>query len=383
MGEPAPRRGSKILSMISFGYFGGETCNDNSVAKNCKKESPSNYDDTAYGSSARSSRTVTGRNGVTKYKRGTVASSSSSSTYQPSLMAASANANITGNGSIRFPSIGTSLRQQTYIGGESDTNPRYGQPPRRTPPGSYGSSRISDQRHLVPAQEPRRPQLEKSLSHGTGSSRYGSQASSITSSNSQRTAVSEKVSSSSAVVCDKCDGKHETELCPYFKKKRDDHPDAQKNFYKKLGGSSSLPGSKLRQAREVRQPGDGSCLFHSMAYGLRSCNASSLRAEICNFIAKNGSFKICDTPLSSWVKWDSGASPSEYARKMSRGSWGGGIEMAVCSEMKGCNVHVYERSGSGYKRISAFDYHTNPEIKPIVRVVYQGGVHYDALVANV
>lgn len=36
------------------------------------------------------------------------------------------------------------------------------------------------------------------------------------------------------LCCDKCDGKHLTENCPYFKKKRDDHPDAQKNFYKKL-----------------------------------------------------------------------------------------------------------------------------------------------------
>jgi hypothetical protein len=42
----------------------------------------------------------------------------------------------------------------------------------------------------------------------------------------------------------------------------------------------------LRQARVVRQPGDGSCLFHSMAYGLRlfeggSTSATQVRA-ICN-----------------------------------------------------------------------------------------------------
>ena len=44
--------------------------------------------------------------------------------------------------------------------------------------------------------------------------------------------------------------------------------------------------------------------------------------------------------------------------------------------MKDCNVHVYERSTMGYKRISAFDHPVNPETKPVVRVLYCGGVHY-------
>lgn len=180
------------------------------------------------------------------------------------------------------------------------------------------------------------------------------------------------------LCCDKCDGKHETENCPYYKKSRENHPDAQKN---KLGGAtSSLPGNVLKNARVARQPGDGSCLFHSMSYGLRSGNANTLRNEICTFIRNNPNFPISDTPLKDWVKWDSGASVEEYARNMSRGSWGGGIEMAVTSVLKGCNVHVYERSMLGFKRISAFDHPDNPASKPVVRVLYCGGVHYDALV---
>jgi len=47
-------------------------------------------------------------------------------------------------------------------------------------------------------------------------------------------------SKSSVLCCDKCDGKHETDDCPYYKKKRDDHPDAQKNGWK-MGKTSSLP----------------------------------------------------------------------------------------------------------------------------------------------
>eukprot|EP01034_Spumella_vulgaris_P024437 gene24437-30783_t len=191
-------------------------------------------------------------------------------------------------------------------------------------------------------------------------------------------AVTVAAKSAPAVLCcDKCDGKHETCNCPYYKKKRDDHPDAQKN--KQIGGTSPLPGSVLKNARVVRQPGDGSCLFHSMSYGLKSgATATALRSEICRFIQSNPQLSISDTPLQDWVKWDSnGSSVTEYARTMSRGSWGGGIEMACMSQLKNCNVHVYERYGSGFKRISAFDHPVSPESKPVIRVLYGGGVHYD------
>lgn len=60
----------------------------------------------------------------------------------------------------------------------------------------------------------------------------------------------------------------------------------------------------------------------------------------------------------------------------------GGIEMAALSQMKQVNVHVYERRGNGYKRISAFDYHVSPEKRQTIRVIYQGGVHYGKPVAT-
>lgn len=120
-----------------------------------------------------------------------------------------------------------------------------------------------------------------------------------------------------------------------------------------------------------------------MSYGLRDgASASSLRREICAFINKNPGFKIADTPLSDWIKWDSGGSVGSYVRRMSGGAWGGGIEMASVSIMKKVNIHVYERTARGFTRISAFDYPDNPENRKTVRVLYQGGVHYDALVSS-
>lgn len=52
--------------------------------------------------------------------------------------------------------------------------------------------------------------------------------------------------------------------------------------------------------------------------------------------------------------------------------------MAACSCLKQVNVHVYERTYSGFKRICCFD---SPEPTNVtIYVLYQGGVHYDALV---
>ena len=50
--------------------------------------------------------------------------------------------------------------------------------------------------------------------------------------------------------------------------------------------------------------------------------------------------EIAETPLRDWVKWDSGASPREYARRQALGGWGGGIEMAAFSRLKRVNVRT-------------------------------------------
>jgi len=179
------------------------------------------------------------------------------------------------------------------------------------------------------------------------------------------------------LCCDKCDGKHETDACPHYRKKRGKHPDEKKGKGKGLGDGSG--GNYFtRNGKVIRQPGDGSCLFHSMAYGLRGTSARALRKNIAQWIGKNGSYVIADSPLSDWVKWESSSSVSSYARRMAGGSgWGGAIEMAACSRLKGVNVHVYERARGGFKRISCFN--VNGATRTI-HVLYGGRVHYDALV---
>uniref|UniRef100_A0A7S0DZ62 Ubiquitin thioesterase OTU n=1 Tax=Hanusia phi TaxID=3032 RepID=A0A7S0DZ62_9CRYP len=181
-------------------------------------------------------------------------------------------------------------------------------------------------------------------------------------------------------TCDKCDGAHPTDSCPIYKKKREDHPDAWRNFGRKTPLEMGKGGGnfKLRSARVISQPGDGNCLFHSMAHSLPGARASSLRREIAEFIKENPDLEIADTPLRDWIKWDSGCSVAQYASRMAVTGWGGGIEMAACSYLKKVNVHVYEKGMLGsYKRISCFDV---PSARQTIHVLYRGGVHYDTLI---
>ena len=203
-------------------------------------------------------------------------------------------------------------------------------------------------------------------------------ASSASSAFSSSSASSSSSSSAARgkLCCDKCDGKHLTEHCPHYKKKRGKHPDEKKGQGKGLGDGSG-GNFFTNKGRVVRQPGDGSCLFHSLAYGMRGTSASALRRSIAGFIGKNGAMMIADSPLSDWVKWESNSSCGSYARRMARGGWGGAIEMAACSRLKSINVHVYERSRGGFKRISCFNV---SGASKTVHVLYGGRVHYDALV---
>jgi hypothetical protein len=188
--------------------------------------------------------------------------------------------------------------------------------------------------------------------------------------------------------CDKCDGDHDSDRCPAYPREREVHADATRRRPPALG-SESGPPFRLRHARVVPQPGDGSCLFHALSYGLHTLDphasggsATALRRALASWVAEHGEERIADTPLRDWVRWDSSGdgrseSEREYARRMARSGWGGGIEMAACSRLLGVNVHVYERDGGAFLRISRFDA-PRPTTRTL-HILFQGGNHYDAL----
>merc|ERR1712181_184880 len=147
---------------------------------------------------------------------------------------------------------------------------------------------------------------------------------------------------------------------------RDKHNDAWQNYGKEGAKSESNNWPVLKHARVVPQPGDGSCLFHSLSHGLRSTNASKLRAEIADYIAANPNSTVADNPIKDWVLWDTGS------------QWGGAVELAVCAKVKRMHVHVYERGQGGFRRISSFEGDVGSGAG-VINLLYGGRVHYDAL----
>jgi len=253
------------------------------------------------------------------------------------------------------------------------------------PPGR----RSSEQRPTTPSGTGRRDEPRSSTSgtfDGFRSADASTRSRSVAGSKGSRyaTATREGLNSggSSGSTCDKCDGKHPTERCPHFQKDREKHKDAWVNYGCKsnphqMGGSGG--NFVLRSARVIPQPGDGNCLYHSMSYGLRNCTAASLRRELADFLRHNPSLQIAGDSLEEWVRWDSNSAVNEYTRRQAVTGWGGGIEMACCSHLKNVNIHVYESMGrlsSEFKRISCFD---APNAERTIHVLYQGGLHYDAL----
>lgn len=127
------------------------------------------------------------------------------------------------------------------------------------------------------------------------------------------------------VKCDRCDGPHPTHMCPYFSKERDNHEDALVRAQPTANSGSTAPS--VVQARSVPQPGDGSCLFHSLAHFFGS-SAAGLRKEAADIIERQPSLEISGTPLHKWVEWESGLSPAHYAARLrSPRTWGGALEL--------------------------------------------------------
>lgn len=148
-----------------------------------------------------------------------------------------------------------------------------------------------------------------------------------------------------------------------------------------------------QSALPVQVPGDGACLFHSLALGLQVLGLQgetgmSVRNRIADFISKNPDYLIAGTKLQDWIQWDSRQTVQEYASTLRRGDrWGGAIEMSVFSHIWRVNVGVYELSvgGFGWRRISDFSAekkHPTQGPQGTVLIQYSRRNHYDALVST-
>jgi hypothetical protein len=144
----------------------------------------------------------------------------------------------------------------------------------------------------------------------------------------------------------------------------------------------------------VEQPKDGSCLFHSIAWGvgdIHRCDTLSpgmqLRREIAAFIKSHPREQIANTAIEDWVQMISDQSAHAYAETLAYSdTWGGDLELAIATIIKDIRINVYERheQEGNFRCIARFGPCDSAMSPRIVSVVYSKKPcrHYDALLVH-
>lgn len=127
-------------------------------------------------------------------------------------------------------------------------------------------------------------------------------------------------------------------------------------------------------ARLMRQPGDGSCFFHSVGHHL-GVDASTLRRRTVDWMRQHLDVDINGTPLATWLSWESTDAQTYLDRMASGGEWGGATEMAVLARMHPTlSFHVFRRvRGNEFAKLTQLG-----DGAQQVWLLWSGS-HYDAL----
>ncbi|KAF4674019.1 hypothetical protein FOL47_009810 [Perkinsus chesapeaki] len=160
--------------------------------------------------------------------------------------------------------------------------------------------------------------------------------------------------------------------------------------------------------RVIRQPPDGSCLFHALGYWLNKPQ-HIIRKQISGFLRHNAStVKLNGLTLEEWIKVESNSRTlSHYCNNLLKdNTWGGEIELVATSMLYNCDVYVWQhenapKSQTG-KYVLCYKFHAPPvsekyttnryagrddrreaEEEPITcHVLFDGKKHYNVLVLD-
>jgi hypothetical protein len=98
-------------------------------------------------------------------------------------------------------------------------------------------------------------------------------------------------------TCSKCDGCHKAVDCPIYLKDREKHKDSWRYYgddKKKQMGEDG--GNKRVKATRIKQPADGSCLFHSLVYCFNSMRDGSKLSSSASISSSCTSVSSCVPP---------------------------------------------------------------------------------------
>ena len=137
------------------------------------------------------------------------------------------------------------------------------------------------------------------------------------------------------------------------------------------------PTEYFVRASRVPSPGDGSCMFHSLAHFLGK-KAQDVREEVVLWMDREKeTFVVDGTPLVNWVEYSHVPFKTYLKRMRSPREWGGHTELVAAHNLYKRNISVYEPKSGLYKRIERMSKPAFPEGEEM-HLLFSPG-HYDAL----
>ena len=144
----------------------------------------------------------------------------------------------------------------------------------------------------------------------------------------------------------------------------------------------------VSSGRLIKQPGDGSCIYHSLHYGLvvlclASPGAATLRVLLAEWAAKQDGprgLRVSGKTLKTWLHWESGGTESlaQYAQRQAVSGWGGVVEIIGTAFTFQLTVEVWIPTGKAqYTRTAVFE--PDGTSLGVVTLCRTDGVHYDYL----
>lgn len=148
--------------------------------------------------------------------------------------------------------------------------------------------------------------------------------------------------------CDRCDGCHLSAECPHFRRPRDEHRDAQPMPLAERPPPSTSAPAIIHRGKLIKQPGDGSCLYHSIVSGLQRLRlprptAANLRKQLAAWARVHPRKRIAGSTVRAWLHWEMGGRESleDYCSRQAVGGWGGVIEIIGAAVEFGVSISVW------------------------------------------
>ena len=192
------------------------------------------------------------------------------------------------------------------------------------------------------------------------------------------------------ISCDRCGGAHSSDNCPSYPNPRPNVPDAWEN----VGNTfRSAPVEKVTigsNAKILKQPGGGMCLFHSLSYEMNRLGATTdmhghrLRTILCKEVERDRQRVLGYRTMERSILEEGFVSVERYLDFVRKEGYGGALEIELTGHLFSYRIRVFQRLAANARHV--LEWIGGPEeatkIANLVRTPGKSHIdtHYDVIV---